>query len=211
MHLIFDCETSGLIDFEAGNSSPSQPNLVSLAAILLDKDFKEVSSFYVLIRQPDGFTIPDEAIAKHGITNEACLLLGVRQFHALSIFEEFLHRARFIAAHNIDFDRRIIQIACQREHFALEVKDDATFRCTMKELTSICKLPKKNGKNGYKWPKLEEAYEFVFRQKHEGAHNALNDCKATAKLYRWLHKDRFEVPANLVTCTSTEGQLSTQN
>jgi hypothetical protein len=54
--------------------------------------------------------------------------------------------------------------------------------CTMIKSTSICKLPAAKGR-GYKWPKLEELYQFLFNKKFDGAHDAAADVKAAAECF----------------------------
>ena len=56
----------------------------------------------------------------------------------------------------------------------------------MKTATPICKIRKKDGKVGNKWPKLEEAIEFFYGEKLEGAHSAIVDIKATRRLFHTL-------------------------
>lgn len=59
--------------------------------------------------------------------------------------------------------------------------------CPMKLSTGICKLPKKKGK-GYKWPKVQEAYDFFFPdneyiEQHRGADDAFYEADIVQKLY----------------------------
>lgn len=60
--------------------------------------------------------------------------------------------------------------------------------CPMKISTNICKLPKSNG-FGYKWPKVEEAYEFFFGkteyiEAHRGADDAYHEADIVYELYK---------------------------
>jgi DNA polymerase III epsilon subunit-like protein len=59
----------------------------------------------------------------------------------------------------------------------------------MELTTNLCKLPfatRKTFGKKYKWPKLEEACIRLLGHKLEGAHDSLNDCIATGKLFRYL-------------------------
>jgi len=55
----------------------------------------------------------------------------------------------------------------------------------MQESTNLCKLP---GPRGYKFPKLEELHKVLFGCNFEGAHDALDDIKATERCFWELVK-----------------------
>lgn len=59
--------------------------------------------------------------------------------------------------------------------------------CPMKLSTDICKLPSSRG--GYKWPKVQEAWDFFFGEtgyieQHRGADDALHEAKIVYELYK---------------------------
>ncbi len=61
--------------------------------------------------------------------------------------------------------------------------------CPMKLATPICKLPNRNGYGGYKWPKVEEAWNHFFGDTgYIEAHRGLDDAKHEAKIVYELHK-----------------------
>ena len=61
--------------------------------------------------------------------------------------------------------------------------------CPMKLATPICKLPKTNGYGGYKWPKVEEAWEHFFGNTgYIEAHRGLDDAKHEALIVYELYK-----------------------
>jgi len=60
--------------------------------------------------------------------------------------------------------------------------------CPMKLSTDICKIPSKRG-SGYKWPKVQEAYDFFFGktdyiEKHRGADDAFHEAEIVYELYK---------------------------
>lgn len=184
MLIFYDTETTGLIQRDLPYSNEQQPRLVQLAMIVTDDNGKEMASFNSLIFQTN--PIPPEATAIHGKTTEMCRDFGMTLddvIYQLCDVNGF-HKPTYVGF-NIEYDKQIIAIA----HECIEVDNkpwlDKEMFCVMKAMTDICKLPGKYpGK--YKWPKLQEAYEFAFGKKFEGAHDALADVRATKDLYFWL-------------------------
>lgn len=193
MILFFDTETTGKADFKAAPDAPHQPHLVQLGALLTDDTGAEVASIN-LIAKPEGFTIPEEASAVHGFTTEKAMASGVDRKHILRVFREFWELANVVVAFNIDFDMLIMDGAIFRLCGGRKAwgKAQETF-CAMKAMTSVCKLPGNYG--DYKWPKLQEAYRHAFGMEFDGAHDAMADVRACAKIYFWLkeyEKKRIE-------------------
>lgn len=182
MYLLFDTETTGFFNKSLPLDHPDQARVIQLAAILCNKDFVDMGSLYTLIK-PDGWTITPGAQAAHGITMEQCHEYGVPIREVLSLFECMVFRAKYYVGHNIPFDMDMVG----NEYAVVSGTNigwGSSF-CTMRLMTDICKLPGKfPGK--YKWPKLQEAYKVAFSRTFEGAHNALEDIKATKDIFRWL-------------------------
>lgn len=191
--LFYDTETTGLPDWKSPSESDSQPHIVQLAAILADSDTREVIDHLNLIVRPDGWVIPDETIAVHGITNEMAAEQGVSEVEALEAFLN-LWGGCLRVAHNKTFDQRIIRIATKRycDEEAIEAwanKDN--HECTMSMSKPILKLGTR-GRYGYKAPKLSEAYEHFTGSPLEGAHNAMIDAEACMEIY-WAMTQQVEV------------------
>lgn len=189
MRLFFDTETTGKAHFNLSPLSDVQPRIVQLAAILIDDTESEVMSMNVIIR-PDGWTIPDEAASIHGITTDFAERVGVPLKTALNMFGRMKRAAVGYVAHNIDFDQFVVLSNSEREFgqpFSIPTVDCF---CTMKAMTEICQIP---GNYGFKWPKLTEAYKHAFNSDFDGAHDALADVRACAKLFFWLKKREVAV------------------
>lgn len=61
--------------------------------------------------------------------------------------------------------------------------------CPMILSTDICKISKKRG-SGYKWPKVEEAFEFFFPEiEYTEQHRGLDDSKHEAMIVYKLYQD----------------------
>jgi len=82
---IYDTETTGLPRFKDPSDDPRQPHLVDLCILLYTPQGELVDSFEAMIR-PDGWVIPDEVAAIHGITTEMALEHGIPEMEALGGF-----------------------------------------------------------------------------------------------------------------------------
>lgn len=172
----------------------NQPRLVQFAALLTDDLGAEISSISVIIR-PDGFTIPDEAAAIHGITTELAMDRGVDCYVARNVYRRWWDAAKAVVGHNVDFDLFIMDGELFRYNGCPYVwaKPRDIF-CTMQATTSICKIPSPYGYSDFKWPKLQEAYKHIFNCEFCGAHDALADVRACAKIYFWLKEQELNAP-----------------
>lgn len=182
MKLVFDTETTGLADFRLPQIHLAHPRLVSLAALLIDEDGAEISMMSVII-YPE-MVIPDPAVAIHGITTERARQCGVPLVCALSLFCQLAAKADALVAHNIEFDLRILRTEIYRAEKPDRLKDMMPY-CTMHASKPICRLP---GKRGYKWPSLEEAHKHFYGEGFSGAHSALEDTRACARVYQALKR-----------------------
>ncbi len=183
--LFFDTETTGKAFFKLPSTHPSQPRMVSLGAILTDGNGWELATLDLIIA-PRGFEIPAEASAIHGIATEDALKNGIPIETAIHLLATLSDEAGQYVAHNVQFDRLIVE----REAGGNWFDKMKPLVCTMDAMTPICNLP---GPYGPKWPKLEEAYWHCFNRKLEGAHGALADARACKEIYGWLmEKNRHE-------------------
>jgi len=183
--LFFDTETTGLPLWKEPSESPDQPHIVALYAELVNMETREVVDSMDVIVKPDGWTIPEDVTAIHGITTDHALEVGIPEKDAISRLLELRARSALRVAHNKTFDDRIVRIGLKRYFDAPEATEEApqpsdswkegeSF-CTCYGSKSACALP------GKKLPTLEEAHRVLVGLELEGAHNAKNDtlgCKA---------------------------------
>ena len=75
MSLLFfyDTETSGLPDWKSPSEAEHQPHIVQAAGAIVDSESRETIASVEWIAKPDGWVIPDEVAAIHGITTERAL------------------------------------------------------------------------------------------------------------------------------------------
>jgi DNA polymerase III alpha subunit (gram-positive type) len=184
MYLVFDTETSGKVDFQAPEAILSQPHIAQLAAMLFDENYKIVNTMNFLIRR-NGWNMQPDATERNGITDAMLDQFGVPLITALSAFSSLCKPAKEIIAFNLPFD----DIVTRAEYTRIEKPHSMGHLKpvdVMRDMTPICKLPSPYKRGEYKWPKLMEAFVHVFGQTFDGAHDALNDVKATASLAFYL-------------------------
>lgn len=187
MYLVCDTETCGL---------KADAAIAQIAFLLFDKDRKVVGQFKSLIK-PDGWVMPPETAAFHGITQEICEKYGMDIRGVLSVFNGFCARADMLIFHNSQYDVGRLQYTMQKIGFPLAMP---RVSCTMKLLTDFIKLPPTEkmvaaGRGGYKAPNLKEAHKFCTGEDFDGAHDALADVQACAKVWWWLLDHQAQVAA----------------
>lgn len=188
--LFFDTETTGKANFRAPNVDPSQPDLVQLGAILYDDDRRELATVDVIV-QPEDWSVPVEASNVHGIPDALARRAGILLANTVYTFRDLVHVADRIVAHNIVFDELIMDRASARVDLSAAQKVTPIWSkkhklvCTMQAATPIAKVPSKRPMHNqdYKWPRLEECMKVFFNEGLEGAHNALVDVRACARIY----------------------------
>lgn len=191
-YIFFDTETSGLPNFKHPASWEGQPRICQLGAILTDRGGKVKAELNLLVR-PDGWTIPPEASAIHGITQEDAMQYGLSIRGVLGVFNRLMAKAELHIAHNIKFDYFMIE----REAIACEypAKDfPMNGYCTMAESADVLKLPPTKkmmdcGFDKFKPPNLQEAYQHFFGRKFEGAHDAMADVRACRDVFFKLQEE----------------------
>lgn len=196
----FDTETSGLVNKSLDLNHPSQPHLVSIAALQVDTDWN--GSGQEFIRQsmskvvaPNGWESHPEALKVHGLSEDYTRAVGRPEKDVLI---EFLHlwNGAHIIAHNCAFDHHIIAIAIARYYGSGELLDKwmATSRtCTMlsaKPLVQAQSKPDAQGRTRLKNPNLQEAYSHFFPGEPllANRHAASADAVACWNIYKALQE-----------------------
>lgn len=150
-------------------------------------DNNESVSFII---NQEGRTIPDEAIAIHGITNE----MAEKSLYKLDdVIVEFLNSAsenKIVIGQNIYFDTsvikanvlRLIELGRLPEESFVQLEKNLhkskridTLRCSMKLMGGFAKLG--------------DIYEKLFGEQIENAHSAKSDIDATYRIYLKLLED----------------------
>ncbi len=200
MILFFDTETTGLPDFKVRSADPTQPHLVQLALVTCEDDGTEIKAISVIVR-PNGWEITPELTAIHGISHERASAVGIPEDEVVDLFVMFQGRSTLRVAHNESFDRRILRIAMTRagleRDFIEHIEARASFD-TCGAAKPIINLPPTDkmlaaGFTGPKPPRLEECIKHFFDEELPGAHDALIDTRACARIY--FHLQTLKAPA----------------
>jgi DNA polymerase III subunit epsilon len=185
----YDTETTGLPLWGDPSDHPKQPHIVQLGALLVDLDTRSTVATIDVIVRPQGWDIPPDVTAIHGITTEHAREVGIPEKLALRMLLA-LTEGRVRIAHNESFDARIVRIGLKRYFDEQTVKAwaDGQSECTADLATPILELPptEKMVRAGFKKPKranLREAYRHFFRHDFAGAHSALADAQACRDVY----------------------------
>ncbi|MDE2473364.1 MAG: 3'-5' exonuclease [Bradyrhizobium sp.] len=190
MIVAFDVETTGLPDFRARSADPVQPHIVQLALVEYSDDGQEITARSMLV-QPDGWVIPPEMTAIHGISHERAMDEGVPEETAVNAFIMTTARGNLRVAHNSGFDDRIMRIAMTRAGMVkdfIEAMEHRPSFDTCAEAKPIVNLPPTDkmiarGMTQPKPPKLEECIRHFFGEGLPGAHDALVDARACGRLF----------------------------
>jgi DNA polymerase-3 subunit epsilon len=185
--LIIDTETTGV--------NPREARIVQLAAYHMGDGpaWPFLGQLNEIIR-PQGFMIPEEATAIHGIDQDTALRKGrplasvLDQLHALAVEAFSDNLDPWLVAHNLNYDFAVLCHEFERIGASSYALTRLFPMCTMQAMTRRCNLPGKYpGKP--KWPKLQEAYTFCFPEGYTStdiaqAHTAMGDVLKCRDIYK---------------------------
>jgi len=187
--LVFDTETTGLIP-KKSKTLADWPHIVQLSCIFIDLD--KLDEMYVdnFIVNPE-VDIPIETSNIHGITNEIAKKEGIAIRDVLLRMTAWLDEANVLVAHNLSFDKQIIEKELERMDYPnyFNIREYEIYD-TMKEGKNMCNIVRmsKHGHGFIKYPKLIELYKYLFHPKEDcleltNAHNAIYDVLMTLRCY----------------------------
>lgn len=195
--LCFDTETTGLPCRTQGKTChPSPFSLESYDGARL------VQIAWQLVRMPRGTVVVEAcflvlpsgswemsqgAEETHHISEANVMEKGTPVEQVLQRFLVCASDAAYLVCHNIDFDLNIVLSEAIRQskyHPLISLVRSIPAFCTMKHMTREMALPYPNGRGVGKWPKLIELHRYLFDGKEfDGAHDALEDVKATVRCF----------------------------
>jgi DNA polymerase-3 subunit epsilon len=192
--LVFDTETTGLWDRKAHPLADHQPWPVQYAAQLIDlTTWQPVNEVSILVSPPSGVLVGKEAEEITGISTELATRAGVDPIVCASLHSRLAARASVLVAHNIEFDYAVLSCLHARVTKQPNRTHGMAQVCTMKASQGILKLPASEKQlkwfpGTFKVPKLGEAYKHFTGQELIGAHDALVDVRACARVFRALQE-----------------------
>ena len=191
MPLIFlDTETTNFPKKYGELKQSGQARVCQIAMLLTDDEGNSLAEYSSLIK-PDGWQIEAKAAEVHGFTNEKCEQYGVSAIGVYTFFYRMAKIADKIIAHNIEFDRKMMEIEAA---YVGHPSANKPWFCTMEASSPILNLSPTEkmvaaGFNKPKVPKLEEALQFLCgRGLGNTAHDAMYDVKACRDIYFELKK-----------------------
>jgi DNA polymerase III epsilon subunit-like protein len=196
MYLIFDLETTGLVQCEKFNVYPDfrdllkydNARIVQIAWIVINDAYEIIEKKNYIVKR-DNFSIQNSSF--HGITNEISDVEGADFDIVMADFSRSLSKCKVIVAHNILFDINVLTSSLFRYdlyNIFLLVCDKMRF-CTAYESMDVIKLKMPYGANHFKFPSLQELYTFYFGKKIKNAHNAMADTLACMRCFIALVQD----------------------
>jgi len=180
--LFFDTETTGIParDAKWDVDFMEYPHIVQIAWI-----FGETAESHLI--RPDGWEIPEEAVAVHGITTEYAIEHGEPFVAVIDRFISFAIAAPLLCGHNIHFDTGIVKANILRElgQEYFQANDVETALYKGKRIDTMRPAMKwvdaRNSFGRLKFPNLGELYDRCFPGETFPAHDALEDTKAVAR------------------------------
>ena len=181
MIIVYDTETTGLPKNWKAPVTDVQnwPRLVQIAWNSYDLQGKVLDKKNYIIR-PEGFNIPKDAEAIHGISTERALFEGKDLHVVLTEFLGAVERSQYLVAHNISFDEKILGAEIIRTKINYSRNPNIERICTKEASTDYCQIP---GPYGYKWPNLSELHKKLFGKSLDEAHQADVDVEATGNCF----------------------------
>jgi DNA polymerase III alpha subunit (gram-positive type) len=172
--LVFDTETNGL--------NPYTNDIVQLSWEVYDETGKSLKFADEYVQKA---VLSPYNIEHLGITQDMIDERGMDKGELLSQFFIDVAEVDVLVAHNIKFDTDFLIASNIKMQSLLQSKTNI---CTMNTTAQFVGIERFFG---YKHPKLQELYFKLFKQNFEGAHNAINDVRATAKCFFELLKLGF--------------------
>lgn len=198
--MVFDVETTGLLPkkdpiTKLAPKLEDMPHIIQLSFIIYNiRDGCIEMNYNAYIDISKDIPISEKITEITGITRETCDEKGVPMEMVLCDFYKEFSRVDCVVAHNIDFDRAMIEVEVQRNYEKIShmapgldrLFDPEVLRnsrtdtyCTMKKSIHICNIMakfKKNPANQYKkFPRLDELYFTLFGSIPENLHNSIID------------------------------------
>lgn len=197
--LYIDTETCGFVDNSRPILGPHQPMVLQVGAVLSYTNGRTIGTLSTMIRQDCWVgrkgEVTQRATDLHGMTIEDANTYGEAPDHVFHILRRWARVARWVVAHNIEFDLAILDNAVSQQNLPA-IAWPSQF-CTMVESASILQLPLEGNKwsiGPWRAPKLGMAYRHFAKKDLVNGHDALQDVYAVRLVHRGILKHREGSP-----------------
>jgi DNA polymerase-3 subunit epsilon len=168
--MVVDIETTGFMP---------DGKIVEIGAASLDVETGLIEPVFDSLCKPEGITVGEVMhswIIENGYIDPAELKTARPLKEVCAEFQRVMDSGEWIGAtaYNRAFDFPFLE----REGIVLPAK----LPCPMLLSTNVCKLPSKNGKSGYKWPKVEEAWAHLVGTEYVELHRGCDDAMHEAQI-----------------------------
>ena len=187
----FDTETTGL--------DVQKEHIIQLSLVKFDTDTWETidtRDWYIL---PEGeFTIPAEAEAVHHISKEFLQEHGVSLKSVYDEFIAFTDGCDFLSYNGNGYDAPILHYNLVRNGLSFHFENRIWYDALLLERIHTAGMKDENGEKLHN--NLTSAYTRYYGHPFEGAHNSLDDVKATIEVFKaqvkahgwdWAQRDEF--------------------
>lgn len=177
---MFDTETTGL----PAHRNAKYTNLdafdkcrvLSVALVEFSGDHTEVGHYYNLLKCPN---VSVGATEIHGITQTDVDDNGINIEQLYCDVRMIFEGVKHVVGHNVHFDVNVLKSEFFRAGLSIDFMNNVEYIDTLKLTRNMF----------FSTMKLGVLYKFLFDEDFDGAHNALNDCRATARVYSELQRD----------------------
>ena len=177
LYCFIDTETTGLPNFKCGLTQGNAfdfPRIVQLAYQITDDQGREILTQSNLVASNIEST--PKALETHGYSRDFLNKYGLSEESVIDalILNDFTGENLTFVAHNVGFDKPIIDATCLRAGIGLFENE---WFCTMDNKSIMDFM------NTKKWPRLSELHSYLFGTDFLDAHNALSDVIALKRCF----------------------------
>lgn len=184
-----------IIDTETGGINCHMNDILQLSYQIIDsKTFKVLKGVDHFFPWPENKSrVQWGAIQVNGLTEEYLATKDLSDRNeALIEFYDDMDECEVIVAHNGDFDKGFIEATADREGIREMYRRWPMMIDTMKSTTELCRIPTRNGRCGYKWPKLIELAECLCIDTDDiNLHDSFADVELTKRCFLNLVEKKF--------------------
>ena len=184
MEIVIDTETTGLtsLSFATERNYHQWPRLVQIAWGVIADDQLHLQRTEII--RPEKFSISEDSIKVHGISQKEALNCGKDIKEILEDLNRIMKSAHTLIAHNLHFDVGVLQSEAIRIGVSLEFPRKR--HCTAFMGQKYMRKEKKLRLSEF--PRLNDLYKALFNREHAVKHQAHSDMIACGELYLKLKK-----------------------